>query len=69
MMRNCALLVGERCMDWPAPNQLSIDKDCEHGQVRRINYDWVDSVVAKFTADPPKQLEIIVWHEQGVPRA
>ena len=40
--------------------------DLTHGQVRKMNYDWVDTLQTGMERDPPKVLDMIVWKELGV---
>ena len=47
-------------------NQLHLDKTLEHGQVRKVNPDWVDDLEKQFAADRPQMLELTVWKELGV---
>jgi hypothetical protein len=58
-------------MDWcylqqPDGKDLCLDLDLTRGQVRRVNYDWVETVQAGMEDDPPKVLDMIVWRKQGV---
>ena len=42
--------------DWKqqsAGKDLCLDVDLTHGQVRMVNYDWVDTVQAGMERDPP----------------
>ena len=48
----------------PAGKDLCLDVDLSHGQVRKVNSDWVDKVQAGMEWDPPKVLDMIVWKDQ-----
>ena len=43
-----------------------LDKDQSHGQVRKLDVDWVEKLQQGFEKDRPDELELTVWREQGV---
>ena len=50
----------------PACKDLVLDKDQTHGQVRKLDVDWVEKLQHGFEKDRPDELELTVWREQGV---
>ena len=50
-----------------AIKDLVLDKERTHGQVRKVDMDWAESLQKTLEADRPSELELTVWKEQGVP--
>ena len=69
-LRECILRVITRsfhfCTQRTGFKDLVLDKELTHGQVRKVDQDWVDKLAADFEANRPEELVLTVWKEQGM---